>query len=239
MHTPCMPRNYKDGAGHQNPTSIPTNAELRPKQTFPGWWGSSAAQRQCLYRSLIDHARARRHMETRQLLRMDESRYRRLRIEAAREAPDALTADLQRELVLFEHGLGGALATYDGRGTRVWGVFDDLSLAGALAVSPIWLNTDSRQLWLWGLYILPKFRGTPASRCLMTAVLHWAEVQHPGGAIMGAYDKSNRHAWQLVERFGFLPSQQHAEFEQAGLVSPQELVVERCHRALHRVTQHA
>jgi GNAT superfamily N-acetyltransferase len=92
-----------------------------------------------------------------------------------------------------------------------------------------------QQLWLWGLYVTPRFRGTPASRCLMSVVQDWGEKHFPGGVIVGAYHRDNRHAWQLVERFGFRPSPRQAEAERAGLITPEEVLVECNSRNVRQV----
>jgi GNAT superfamily N-acetyltransferase len=178
-------------------------------------------------------------MEARELLHLDESRYRRLRLEAAKETSWQRTRELQKELALFEQGGDGVIAAYDAQGTRLWGAFHETHLAGAVGLSLVPHHADMQQLWLWGLYVTPRFRGTPASRCLMSAVQDWGEQHFPGGAIVGAYHRDNRHAWQWVERFGFRPSPWQAEAEHAGLISAEDVVVECSSRKLGYVPNHA
>ena len=174
-------------------------------------------------------------MEARELLRVDESRYRRLRLEAAKEASWQRTGELQKELELFEQSDDGVIAGYEAQGTRVWGAFHEMHLAGAVGLSLVPHSAGMQQLWLWGLYVTPRFRGTPASRCLMTIVQDWGEQHFPGGVIMGAYHRDNRHARQWVERFGFRPSPQQAEAKRVGLIAPGEVVVECSSRNVKRV----
>lgn len=171
-------------------------------------------------------------MEARPLLRMDESRYHRLRLDAAQDDHPALTGELQRELALIHAGQISVLASHATRGTRIWGVFDDFHLAGAIALSPLYADTDHLPLWLWGLYVQPRFRGTPASRLLMRAVQAWAEAHHPGGPILAAYHRQNRRASQLLERFGFIDSELHATLQRAGLAGSEDQVVEYARHAL-------
>lgn len=174
-------------------------------------------------------------MEARELLRVDESRYRRLRLEAAKETSWRCTGELQKELERFEQGGDGVIATHDAQGTRVWGAFHEMHLVGAVGLSLVPHGAGMQRLWLWGLYVTPRFRGTPASRCLMTVVQDWGEKHFPGGAIMGAYHRDNRHAWQLVERFGFRPSPLQAEAKRAGLITREEVVVECNSRNVQRI----
>lgn len=165
-------------------------------------------------------------MEARQLLKMDESRYRRLRLEAAGETTWQRTSELDRELSLIESEPASVLASHDKAGTRIWGVFHDMYLAGVVALSEVEMEPEEPQLWLWGLYVLPRFRGTPASRCLMGAAQEWAERARPGAVLMGAYHRDNRFAWQVVNRFDFQTSARRSEAENAGLLREDEILVE-------------
>lgn len=165
-------------------------------------------------------------MEARPLSRLDERGYRNLREQAAREGPLTQTSELQRELELFDQIHDSVMKVYEIRGTRVWGAFDDITLTGAVALSPVLLQGRARQLWLWGMYVYPRYRGTPASRLLMEAVLAWGERQYGGSSIMGSFHKNNRHAWQMVMRFGFAATGAHEELSTAGLVPPDHVVVE-------------
>ena len=178
-------------------------------------------------------------MEVRRLLRMDESRYQRLRLEAAQEDSWIPTREVVRELELFRRDVPHILHAHDRGGTQVWGVFDDMTLAGVIAVSPVSLAGNRPQLWLWGLYVRPRFRGTPASRALLGTAQAWGERQQPDGALLGAYHRHNRHAARFVDRYGFQLSGHQTEAEAAGLITPEEIVVECSHRTLQITVQHA
>lgn len=169
-------------------------------------------------------------MEVRLLSRLDERSYRNLREQAAREGPLIQTGELQRERELFAQVHDSVMKVYELRGTRVWGAFDDMTLTGAVALSPVLLPARTRQLWLWGMYVYPRYRGTPASRLLMETVLAWRERHYAGSSVMGSFHRNNRHAWQMVMRFGFIASHGHEELNKAGLVPPEHVVVEctRC-----------
>lgn len=174
-------------------------------------------------------------MEARQILRMDERRYRILREQAACEGPLIQADELQRELELFDQIQHSVIKVYELKGTRVWGVFDDIALAGAVALSPIPLQSKTIQLWLWGMYVYPRYRGTSASRLLMEAVLAWSEKHYSGSSIMGSFHRNNRHAWQMVVRFGFAVTDSHDELTRSGLVPPEHMVVEYAQRTSREV----
>src|SRR3546814_5318649 len=55
------------------------------------------------------------------------------------------------------------IRNYVTSGTIVWGVFDRLTLAGAMAVSRRFSARLHAYLWLWGLFVRPHHRGTPAA----------------------------------------------------------------------------
>lgn len=173
-------------------------------------------------------------MEARKLLRMDESRYQRLRREAAKEPSALPTAELTRELEHFDAAAENLLQVYERAGIQVWGVFHDLTLAGVVAVSPVQFAGNQRHHWLWGLYVHPRFRGTPVSRSLMATAQDWSERENSSALLMGAYQCQNRHAAQLVERFGFQLSPQRDEAELVGLLAYDEIMVECSTRYLHR-----
>lgn len=173
-------------------------------------------------------------MEARALLKMDESRYGNLRFQAALESPGYLTQALHHELAQFEQTGCSVLADYAAQGTRVWGVFDTSSLVGVVAVSSLWTHAPHDAFWLWGLYVLPRFRGTSASRYLMRATQEWVDDQAFGAPILGAYHRNNRRARQLVERFGFVESDLRSDVARAGLLAPEDVLVEYRHRAFAR-----
>jgi GNAT superfamily N-acetyltransferase len=108
--------------------------------------------------------------------------------------------------------LGGGLAgmrevfmRYGIERTRVWGVFDFSVLVGTLCLSrrfsPGHLDTAS----LWGVFVLPRYRGTAASRLLMEPLLEWCECELRIRCITTRFARGNAHARHYFERFGFEP----------------------------------
>jgi GNAT superfamily N-acetyltransferase len=111
-------------------------------------------------------------------------------------------------------------------------VRDGAQLVGVVAVShrrSLWV-TD--HLWLWGLYVRPRYRGTPVSRRLMEAALAWCERQPHEARLFAAFGLDNAKAWRCFSRWSFWPPAEPA----AGLgeleMRPGDLLVERERDAL-------
>jgi GNAT superfamily N-acetyltransferase len=85
----------------------------------------------------------------------------------------------------------------------VWGVHDGHLLAGMLAVSRRFNVHVGNHLWLWGLYVRPRYRGTPASRLLMDAMLAWCKVQSEDECLLASCQASSQRAMLFLSRWGF------------------------------------
>ena len=170
-------------------------------------------------------------MEVRQLLHADERRYQSIREQAVLDNPSPQGSELQREKAIFSQSLHNVLGAHELNGTRIWGVFDDVAMAGVAALSPILLESGTYKLWLWGLYVHRKYRGTPASRLLMEAVRAWGGRRYPGLSIMGSFHVTNRHAMQMVTRFGFAEAELLNK-TLSSLVPPDHVVVECANLAI-------
>src|SRR3546814_16914063 len=59
-------------------------------------------------------------------------------------------------------------------------------------------------LWLWGLFVRPHHRGTPAARLLISAAVRWCEAHPPEQRVFGAFDSRSMRAHRFCERHGFL-----------------------------------
>src|SRR3546814_15597205 len=109
-------------------------------------------------------------MEVRPLLPHDGRAYADLRVLELEEHVSALPLPrLQAELECLALGPDDVIRNYVTSGTIVWGVFDRLTLAGAMAVSRRFSARLHAYLWLWGLFVRPHHRGTPAARLLRSA----------------------------------------------------------------------
>ena len=129
---------------------------------------------------------------------------------------------------------------YHLRGTRVWGAFDDMSLAGVVGLSAIRKrSTCLRHLWLWGMYVQPRYRGTPASGVVMESDLQRAERHYPGSTVRGSFHRDNRRAGQTVNRFGFVKVTDNEKFIRLGLAPEDHVVVECSTRSIFGVRKSA
>lgn len=165
-------------------------------------------------------------MEARILSDCDARKYRELRQNEAREDGQKISGELRQELELFDQYQHQIMTTYASCGTRVWGAFDDQSLAGVVAMSYMQLAVHPRNLWLWGLYVRPKYRGTPASRVLMESVLRWSERNAPDCRLFGACDPLNVSALQFLHRYGFQLPADSQSLANEGRVPPRLVLVE-------------
>src|SRR3546814_17991166 len=94
------------------------------------------------------------------------------------------------------------LERYEHEGTSLWGAFDGQVLAGVLCLSwRIGIESPDEAL-LWGLHVLPRYRGTAVSRLLMEAAVEWCGV-NPLHCMPVHVERANVHACQYLGRFGF------------------------------------
>lgn len=144
-------------------------------------------------------------MEVRILEERDTKRYMALRAQAANEYPKYPDRDLDRELFHFADHPTTVMSEHTRQGTVVWGAYDGYLLVGTLAISRRFDVVAGHYLWLWGLYVRPRYRGTPASRLLMEAMLAWCGGEARDRRLLSAYDRSNEQAARFLYRWGFHP----------------------------------
>ena len=142
-------------------------------------------------------------MEARVLTETDANAYRLMRLRSVEERPMLASPEVQRELAVFAERTTGLLSAYPAEGTLVWGAFDDPSLTGAVAVTRRFSPGQLRRLSLWGMYVRPSYRGTPASRILMEAVIAWYGQQPDEFKLHTWFSRDNIRARQLFDRYGF------------------------------------
>lgn len=138
------------------------------------------------------------------MLPKDGSAYAALRVQEVEERPTQATTKQRDELAALTQDPAAVIGRYLANGTVIWGAYDGQTLVGALAISRRFSVRVLTYLWIWGLYVRPHYRGTPASRALMTAALGWCELQPPAQRIFGAYDTLNLRAIRFCQRYGFL-----------------------------------
>lgn len=142
-------------------------------------------------------------MEVRILKGQDTRRYIELRTLAASECPWSATGNPKEEMFLLADRATAGTPPHPRQDTIVWGVNDGYLLAGTLAVSRQFNLHADNHLWLWGLYVRPRYRGTPASRLLMDAMLAWCRKIPTDERLLGSCHGSNQRARLFLTRWGF------------------------------------
>ena len=156
----------------------------------------------------------------------DAKRYLDLRIKAAKEEPDALTFDVERELAQAAHA--GSASMFLQEQSRIhWGVEHHGSLVGVMAASRRFNVILSSHLWLWGLYVRPRFRGTSVSRYLMEAALHWAVTEPWQDRLLSSFPVQNARAKRFLDLWGFQLLIEGERMQRIPGVLPGYVVMER------------
>lgn len=147
-----------------------------------------------------------RVMEARLLLPEDGRAYAALRAgELETQAAGTTSPALVLELGRLARQPSNVIRDYYATHTVIWGAFDRDLLVGTLAATRRSSTRLAHYLWLWGLFVRPPYRGTPASRVLITAALDLCERQPLEWRLFGSFDAPNVRAYRFCERYGFAP----------------------------------
>lgn len=141
----------------------------------------------------------------RRLSEVDAPAYCALRRRSVDEGVHAVEPQVRGEVEAGADGIAARLKEYLAEGTCVWGAFDADALVGAAAVSREYHVSYGGIGVLWGVYVLPRYRGTPASRQLMDAVVGFCGMDSTIGQILAACAVDNAAGRQFLQRFGFEP----------------------------------
>lgn len=141
-------------------------------------------------------------MQVRLLAEPDGGGYRMLRLASIEESPALSSPEIVRELVFFTRFGKGVLANHALEGTLVWGVYASSGLAGVIAASRGFERGPAHTIHLWGLYVLPEFRGGGVGTLLLRAAIAWVQRQLATKTMLYA-NHADSHALQLFQRFGF------------------------------------
>lgn len=156
----------------------------------------------------------------------DAKRYIDLRVRASREEPAALTFEVERELAQVADT--GPASIFSEDQPRIhWGVEHHRALVGVLAASRRFNVIMQSHVWLWGLYVRPRYRGTGASRALMDTVIRWSESESWQDRLLSSYPADNARAKRLLERWKFLPLPESESRHRVPGVLPGYEIVER------------
>ncbi|WP_425605366.1 GNAT family N-acetyltransferase [Pseudoxanthomonas putridarboris] len=147
-------------------------------------------------------------MIARVLTPADARLYINLRRRQAKEEPDSVTIDVKSELEGLSNENPSA-AIFPADPARIyWGVEHHAAIVGLLAITRRFDATLHSYLWLWGMYVRPRYRGTGVSRALMEAALLWSDGEPKQSRLFSSFPAQNRRAYQLLQRWGFSPVSQ-------------------------------
>src|SRR3546814_8203271 len=173
--------------------------------------------------SLGEAGSVEQSLQVRRINRRDTSAYYTLRARSVEGLLHPAEPEVLRELGGGHARLAGRIDHYDVEGTRVWGVFHADILAGAIALSRHFHLQHLDTVFLWGLFVYHRYRGTATSRLLMEAAMDWYEHEPGIESVVTRFDGSNLPARQYFERFGFEgferpPPNRNEDWRVAGLV---------------------
>jgi GNAT superfamily N-acetyltransferase len=165
-------------------------------------------------------------MQARALVPADLKRYLDLRIKASIEEPASMTFDVEHEL---SQAKGGRLThlLHEGQPRVHWGVEHHHALVGVLAASRRFNVILRSHIWLWGIHVLPRYRGTTVSRELMEAAIHWSEGEPWQDRLLSGVPAHSLNARRLLDRWGFQPIDDKERQQRIPGVPSGYLVVER------------
>lgn len=142
-------------------------------------------------------------LQIRPLSDTDAAAYHALRTRSLDGLAYPAEAEVMREVQAGAEGMAALLALYPDEETTVWGAFDTGTLAGAAGLSRRSLSGYGDIGVLWGVFVLPRYRGTPASRLLMDAVAGHCTADAGIQQLRASCTRDNHAGRQFLRRFGF------------------------------------
>lgn len=139
-------------------------------------------------------------MEVRLLGPVDEATYLALRAKSLEESLGLDAPEIRRELSMTGPALGELFTTYRQEQQCVLGAFYSGSLVGAIALNANLLEPRHQDIQIWGLYVIPRLRGTPVSQMLLEAAIAWCRHQQGKVAVWVWFPKNNVQAFRFFGR---------------------------------------
>ena len=144
-------------------------------------------------------------LQVRRLLVTDASAYYLLRRRSIEEVTHSIEPAVFREIEAGPNGIAARMAGYTAGGTTVWGAYADEALVGAAALSRRYHTVQGGYGILWGVFVLPRYRGTPASRLLLDAIAGACEPDRSLRQLVSLCTADNATGLQFLHRYGFAP----------------------------------
>ncbi len=142
-------------------------------------------------------------MDIRKITRTDADNYFSLRVLSEEEYPEFVGFNAERELSAGTEGITNILDQYPTEGTIIFGAFDGHQLTGVLALSRRLSPKYRHKAFLWGMYVLPEFRGSGTAQKLMQAAIDWGKQHSEVLAISLQVTLSNTRGQQFYKKLGF------------------------------------
>ena|SRR5579863_7910009 len=140
-------------------------------------------------------------MDTRVLDSADAPALWRLRLEALESEPHAFAASPEEHRALSVEAFAARLS--QAGGSFVLGLFFDGELAGMMGLAREQSLKLRHKATIWGVYVIPRFRGRGAGRALMQACLERAAAIEGLRQVKLGVAQVNTAARALYESFGF------------------------------------
>jgi RimJ/RimL family protein N-acetyltransferase len=132
---------------------------------------------------------------------VDAIRFRELRLEALEDSPIAFSADYQRNFNQPAKYWEDLLTPHQDESTMFIGEFDEklIAMTGVMrGNSP----KTRHSVWIWGVYVTPKWRGLHIAEEIIKTCIDWATTRGVVLAKLGVA-AVNRPAIRCYERCGF------------------------------------
>jgi len=140
----------------------------------------------------------------RRLVPADAPVYRALMLQAYEHHPDAFTSSLAERAAMPLSFWESRLAAGSAPRELVVGVFRDEALAGAAGMEFESREKARHKATLFGMFVLPGFRGGKLGRTLVEAALAAARARPGVRIVQLTVTEGNDAARRLYERFGFV-----------------------------------
>lgn len=143
-------------------------------------------------------------MSMRRLIGADAFHYRALMLEAYEAHPDAFISSASERAALPLHWWEERLAVRADGTDAVWGAFDADRLVGVAGLSRESREKVAHKATLFGMYLIPQFRGRGIADKLVEGVLQHARSREGLTLVQLTVTEGNRSARALYERHGFM-----------------------------------
>ncbi|MEO6876176.1 MAG: N-acetyltransferase [Opitutaceae bacterium] len=141
-------------------------------------------------------------IKVRQLTKDDIGSFRRVRLTGLQESPTAFGASYAQEERMPAEEMATRLA---GTADRwVLGVFAEEELTGVIGFVRETGDKSRHKGFIWGLYVIPEFRGVGMGRALFAATLVRIDALPGFRNVRLSVVTSNHGALRLYEKFGFV-----------------------------------